>query len=134
MEEFSTELDLIEICEQPDFSTNVEDNGRVNIAVLPLTSCSQSLKKRILDHVRSLPSFQTRDQNQEGVISIRAVSSLPYWAKDEKGKSERIVNRYKNIYALIGVAYCDSIDEFTNIQSGFTDLITCLSNPSLVNR
>lgn len=131
MEEFS---ELKEIFEQPDFSTDIEDNGRVNIAVLSLTTASQSLKKRVLDHIRGLPPFQPLGQNQEGIMSVRAVNSLPYWSKEGKAKSERIVNRYKNIYALIVVACCDSIDDLTDIMSGFGETISCLSNPSLVNR
>ena len=124
--------DLNHLFEQPDLSTDITDNGRLNVAVLPLNDASRKTVNEISSFLRTLPPFQPG--HTDGSLSLRVLTSLPYWAKEEKGKSEGTLNGSKKIYCLLCVAMCGDADDLTNALSAYRNKRERIYNQSMTSR
>ena len=126
---------MADILEQPDFSLDIQDNGRLHIVVLALTKSSHDLVRAIAGHLRTLPPFQPHDHNQnDGVLSLRILTELPCWSRDEKHKSEGSLNGSKRLFGLFGVAHCLDVDDLTNATTVYKEIQTRISNPFMTTR
>lgn len=101
--------------EQPEFSTDPRDNGRLLVIVSALTESALSLAKRVVGQLRNLPPFMIPD-NREAAVSLRVLASVPSWARD-KNKRELFLHRSKLVTCFVGVATCQDADELTNATS-----------------
>lgn len=121
--------------EQPDFSTDVRDNGRVLVVVYPLTQAAAPLAIRVAAYFRKLPPFQAAEQ-REGVLSLRFLCSLPHWAatNDSVKKEGTGSSRRRRLVCVFGVSHCKHEDEVTNASLTFMDLCSRFGSTLLVSR
>lgn len=103
-------MESASVPEQADFSTDVRDNGRVAVAVHPLSPAAAPLTRCLLDYLRKLPPFQAADQ-REGVLSLKFLYSLPHWVTSEIKKDMFSASRRRRLACLLCVDYCKDEDE-----------------------
>ena len=122
------------IPEQADFSTDVCDNGRIAVAVLPLTPSAGPLVSSILRYLRKLPPFQAAEQ-REGVLSLRFLSSLPHWVFPDSVKKDGFsTSRRRRLACLLCVDYCTSESAVSKATEGFKEASKQLGNTLLASR
>ena len=122
------------IPEQADFSTDVCDNGRVAVAVLPLTPSAAPLACSILSCLRKLPPFQAAEQ-RDGVLSLKFLSSLPQWVfPDSIRKDGFATSRRRRLACLLCVDYCSSEAAVSKATEGFKEHCKQLGGTLLASR
>lgn len=121
-----------QLFEQPDFSTDIKDNGRINISIVALNDGSTKLVDEISNFLGSLPPFQHEDGKSN--MSLKVVKGIPSWGRERKGGTDGQLNGSKKIYCLLCVAKCKDTDDLTDASSNYTDQLRHASNPLMVTR
>lgn len=124
--------DIIFDTEQPDFSLDVQDNGRLCFVVLGLTKSSASIVREITIHLRTLPPFKV--PNSEGVLCLRFLTALPYWSREKKSKSESILAGSKRLFGFLGIAHCHDPDDLLEAELNYKHHLERVSNHLMTNR
>ena len=126
--------DLEKLFEQPDLSTDIKDNGRVNISLLSLNKNSLDLLDEIAVYLRTLPPFQHEDKSSS--MYLRVLQSIPFWARERTNESEgvHLLNGSNKIYCLVCIAQCKDINDLMDASSTYSDLLDHFSNSLMATR
>ena len=119
---------MADIFEQPDFSLDIQDNGRLCLVVLGLTESSADIVSDIAAHLKTLPPFLSPDSPTNGVLSFRILTELPYWSREEKTKSEGILNGSKSLFGFLGIAHCHDTDDYLEAEENYKMYLQKISN------
>lgn len=121
-----------DIFEQPDFSLDVQDNGKLCFVVLGLTKSSADIVCALVAHLRGLPPFQS--PGSTGPLCLRILTELPHWSREEKTKSEGFLNGSKRLFGFLGIAHCHDNDDFIDAESNYKKYLDLISNPLMTSK
>lgn len=119
--------------QQPDFSLDVQDNGRLCFVVLGLTKSSSEIAKEITEHLKLLPPFQVPGRDG-GVLSLRFLTALPHWSRVGGKKNESVVFGSKRVYGFLGIALCHDPDDLLEAESNYKAYLDIISDQLMTNR
>jgi hypothetical protein len=128
---------MADVLEQSDFSLDVQDNGRLCVVVYSLTSSSDSIAHEVVAYLRDLPPFRSLDDaaNQTSrYMCVRILTEFPYWSREAKSKSEALLNGSKRLFAFLGVAKCQDVDDFNEAEASFKHHLDTISNNLMIPR